>query len=177
MNPRLSICDGFHLELDSYARQGLRVGIWASSGRGKSFGMGVFFEELLAAGIPIIAIDPEGELHTLREQYRVLVLGGEQGDLPLPAGKFGIGLSLSRALDDGLGLVIDLSDRPTTKAQQQAALPWLEQLWVLMSERRAPAAPGGGAGHYLAPEAGVPTCGGIVQPPPKPGPPRGGVRA
>ncbi len=163
MNPSLAICDGYAIDLAAYTRQGLRVGIWASSGRGKSFGVGVLCEELLTAGIPVIAIDPEGELHTLREQFRVLVLGGEQADLPLPTGKFGISLALTRALDDGLGLVIDLSDRPTTKAQQQAALPWLEQLWVLMSERRSPAALVVEEVHIFAPQSGVSLCADMMQ--------------
>ncbi len=96
------------MNLTDYARPGLRVGIWASSGRGKSFGVGVFCEELLSAGIPVIAIDPEGELHTLREQFRVLVLGGERADLPLPPGRMGVHLTLSRVLEEGLGLVVDL---------------------------------------------------------------------
>ncbi|WP_437987978.1 helicase HerA domain-containing protein [Sorangium sp. So ce117] len=54
--------------------------------RGKSFGVGVLCEELLAAGIPVVAIDPEGELYTLRERFRVLVLVGAHADLPLPSG-------------------------------------------------------------------------------------------
>lgn len=154
VNPVLSICERYRLQLADYSRTGLRVGIWASSGRGKSFGVGVFCEELLNASIPVIAIDPEGELHTLREQFRVLVLGGEHADLPLPTGSTGVRLALNKALDEGLGLVVDLSDRPTNKAQQETAKPWLEQLWILMSERRAPAALVVEEVHIFAPQSG-----------------------
>ncbi|WP_437587579.1 helicase HerA domain-containing protein [Sorangium sp. So ce1000] len=140
MSPILSLCDGFQLDLSDYARTGLRVGIWASSGRGKSFGVGVLCEELLAAGIPVVAIDPEGELYTLRERFRLLVLGGAHADLPLPSGERAAELALARVLDEGLGLVVDLSDQPTNRSQQEAALPFLERLWVRLSERRAPAA-------------------------------------
>ncbi|MGK3985721.1 DUF87 domain-containing protein [Sorangium sp. So ce136] len=155
MSPTLSLCDGYQLDLSDYARTGLRVGIWASSGRGKSFGVGVLCEELLAAGIPVVAVDPEGELHTLRERFRLLVLGGAHADLPLPSGERAAALALARVLDEGLGLVIDLSDQPTSRAQQSAALPFLEQLWVLLSERRAPAALVVEEVHIFAPQSGA----------------------
>lgn len=151
------------MNLSDYARPGLRVGIWASSGRGKSFGVGVFCEELLSAGIPVIAIDPEGELHTLREQFRVLVLGGERADLPLPPGRMGVHLTLSRVLEEGLGLVVDLSDKPTNRTQQEAARPWLEELWTLMSERRAPAALIVEEVHIFAPQSGSATTADMMQ--------------
>lgn len=163
MPPVLSICESFQLDLAEYARTGLRVGIWASSGRGKSFGVGVFCEELLSAGIPVIAIDPEGELHTLREQYRVLVLGGDQGDLPLPAGPAGVALALRRALSDGLGLVIDLSEHATNKGQQEAARPWLEHLWVMLSEHPSPAALVVEEVHIFAPQSGSATTADLMQ--------------
>ncbi|WP_437925479.1 DUF87 domain-containing protein [Sorangium sp. So ce291] len=155
MSPTLSLCDGYQLDLSDYARTGLRVGIWASSGRGKSFGVGVLCEELLAAGIPVVAVDPEGELHTLRERFRLLVLGGAHADLPLPSGERAAALALARVLDEGLGLVIDLSDQPTSRAQQSAALPFLERLWVLLSERRAPAALVVEEVHLFAPQSGA----------------------
>ncbi|WP_437731918.1 helicase HerA domain-containing protein [Sorangium sp. So ce1335] len=155
MSPILSLCDGYRLDLSDYARTGLRVGIWASSGRGKSFGVGVLCEELLAAGIPVIAIDPEGELYTLRERFRLLVLGGAHADLPLPSGERAAALALARVLDEGLGLVVDLSDQPTNRAQQEAALPFLERLWVLLSERRAPAALVVEEVHVFAPQSGA----------------------
>jgi hypothetical protein len=156
LSPTLSLCEGYNLDLADYARSGLRVGIWASSGRGKSFGVGVLCEELLAAGIPVIAIDPEGELYTLRERFRLLVLGGDHADLPLPSGERAATLTLTRVLEDGqgLGLVVDLSDKPTSRAQQEAALPFFERLWVLMSERRAPAALVVEEVHLFAPQSG-----------------------
>ncbi|WP_437525166.1 DUF87 domain-containing protein [Sorangium sp. So ce726] len=145
----------YQLDLSDYARTGLRVGIWASSGRGKSFGVGVLCEELLAAGIPVVAIDPEGELYTLRERFRALVLGGAHADLPLPSGERAAEIALARVLDEGLGLIVDLSDQPTNRSQQEAALPFLERLWVLLSERRAPAAVVIEEVHIFAPQSGA----------------------
>lgn len=163
LTPILRICQEYSLDLTRYARTGLRVGIWASSGRGKSFGVGVFCEELLAASIPVVAIDPEGELFTLRERFRILVVGGEHGDLPLPFGRGGVRFALERALGEGIGLVIDLSDRATNKAQQEAARPWLEEMWVLMSERRAPAALVVEEVHIFAPQSGPSVTADIMQ--------------
>lgn len=153
--PILTICEHLRLDLADYARTGLRVGIWASSGRGKSFGVGVLCEELLAAGVPVVALDPEGELFTLRDQFRVLVLGGDHADLPLPAGDRATTLALTKALDEGIGLVLDLSDRPTSRSQQEAAHPFLERLWTLLSERRAPAALVVEEVHVFAPQSGA----------------------
>jgi hypothetical protein len=152
--PTLALCEDLRLELADYARTGLRVGIWASSGRGKSFGVGVLCEELLAAGIPVIALDPEGEIFTLRERFRVLVLGGAHADLPLPTGEHAATLALTKALDEGLGLVLDLSDQPTSRSQQEAAYPFLERLWSLLSERRSPAALVVEEVHVFAPQSG-----------------------
>jgi len=154
ISPILTLCDDLSLSLADYARTGLRAGIWASSGRGKSFGVGVLCEELLAAGIPVIALDPEGEIFTLRERFRVLVLGGAHADLPLPTGDPAVTLALTKALDEGLGLVLDLSDRPTSRAQQEAAYPFLERLWSLLTERRAPAALVVEEVHVFAPQSG-----------------------
>jgi uncharacterized protein len=153
-SPSFTICDDLRLELADYARTGLRAGIWASSGRGKSFGVGVLCEELLAARIPVIALDPEGELFTLQERFRVLVLGGDHADLPLPTSEQVVTLGLTKALDEGLGLVLDLSERPTSRAQQEAAYPFLERLWVLLSERRMPAALVVEEVHIFAPQSG-----------------------
>lgn len=153
-SPTFALCEDLRLELSDYARTGLRVGIWASSGRGKSFGVGVLCEELLAAGIPVVALDPEGEIFTLRERFRVLVLGGAHADLPLPVGERAVTLALTKALDEGLGLVLDLSDQPTSRSQQEAAYPFLERLWSLLSERRSPAALVVEEVHVFAPQSG-----------------------
>lgn len=152
--PVLTLCDDLSVSLADYARTGLRFGIWASSGRGKSFGVGVLCEELLAAGIPVIALDPEGEIFTLRERFRVLVLGGAHADLPLPKGDAAVTLALRKALDEGLGLVLDLSDQPTSRAQQEAAYPFLERLWSLLTERRTPTALVVEEVHLFAPQSG-----------------------
>jgi hypothetical protein len=152
--PVLTLCDDLHVSLAEYARTGLRFGVWASSGRGKSFGVGVLCEELLAAGIPVIALDPEGEIYTLRERFRVLVLGGAHADLPLPTGDAAVTLALRKALDEGLGLVLDLSDQPTSRLQQEAAYPFLERLWSLLTERRTPTALVVEEVHVFAPQSG-----------------------
>ncbi len=163
MPPFLKISDQFRLDLEQYARTGLRIGIWASSGRGKSYGVGVLAEELLNAGFPVVALDPEGELHTLREAFRVLVLGGGAADLPLPAGREGARLALETALNEGLGLVVDLSGHVSPAAQQKAALPWLEELWSLQTERRTPVALVVEEVHVFAPQSGGAVTADVMQ--------------
>lgn len=161
--PSLQLCDDLTLDLDAYARTGLRVGVWASSGRGKSFGVGVFCEELLAAGVPLVAIDPEGELHTLREGFRVLVIGGDRGDLPLPDAPELARAVLDRCFAHGVSLVIDLSERVTSRAQQEGARPWLEALWARQSGRRSLTALVVEEVHLFAPQSGSSSTAEIMQ--------------
>ncbi|MGE3857226.1 MAG: DUF87 domain-containing protein [Dehalococcoidia bacterium] len=74
----------FELDLDRFADEGARVGLFASSGAGKGYLLGVLLEELIAAGYPVVMVDPEDELWTFREAG-AFVVGGRHGHVPLPA--------------------------------------------------------------------------------------------
>ena len=55
----------------------------ARRGAGKTHTASVLAEEMLAAGFPIVWIDPIGVAWGLRSKFSILILGGEHGDLPL----------------------------------------------------------------------------------------------
>jgi hypothetical protein len=74
--------------------------------------------------------------------------------LPLPSDDKTRTLAIERVLSEGIGLVVDLSDSPTSRAQQEAALPFLQQLWSLLSEHRQPAALVVEEVHLFAPQSG-----------------------
>ncbi|MGI9951268.1 DUF87 domain-containing protein [Moorellaceae bacterium AZ2] len=136
--PVLSLGDTLQLALADYADTGLRIGVWASSGRGKTNTVGVLIEEFLEAGLPAVIVDPEGEFWTLKEGYRTLVVGGPHGDLPATSNRQAVREVLTIALDERLAVVFDLSEEPTNAGQQRLALPVLEELFSLATRRRQP---------------------------------------
>jgi DNA helicase HerA-like ATPase len=104
--------------MDQYASQGNAVlGI---RGSGKSYTATYIAERLLDARVPIVAFDPIGIWRFLRvpakasgEGYKVVVAGGEHGDIPLPAN--GAAEIMRAAMRDGVSIVFDLYDIALSK--------------------------------------------------------------
>ena len=86
-----------------------RALIQGSSGSGKSFLLRLLMEKI-ASKMPMIVIDPEGELHTVRQVASMLLVGGG-GELPVKAGT---GAKVARGiLEQSCSAIIDLSDLPS----------------------------------------------------------------
>ncbi|MGI9951383.1 DUF87 domain-containing protein [Moorellaceae bacterium AZ2] len=136
--PSLRLGNDLYIDLTNYADTGLRVGVWASSGRGKTNTVGVLIEEFLEAGFPAVIVDPEGEFWTLKEAFRTLVVGGSHGDLPATSNRQAVKEILSIALDERLAVVFDFCEEPTNAGQQRLALPVLEELFSLATRKRQP---------------------------------------
>ena len=83
--------------------------ITGKSGSGKSNSASVVIEELLDAGLTLAVIDTDGEYYGLKERYELLHVGaGDAVDLqvgPEHADKLA-----SLALDDGVPIILDVSD-------------------------------------------------------------------
>lgn len=95
------------IDLDGYEEQGLRVGIFAASGSGKGWLLGVLLEEFIGLGYPVIAIDPESELWTFQE-VGALVLGGPHGDVPLPRSDDGVRKAIEFGVSFHTPIIFDL---------------------------------------------------------------------
>lgn len=134
--PLLKVSDNFSIDLADYAKTGFRAGIWASSGRGKSYAMGVMAEEFLEAGFPVVIIDPEGEFWTFREKYRTLIIGGPHGDIPHTNSRDAVREILKAGIAQKLALIFDLSDSVSNASQQKLALPVLEELFLLTTKEK-----------------------------------------
>ncbi|MGI9862725.1 DUF87 domain-containing protein [Moorella naiadis] len=132
----LRISDNFSIALTDYVKTGFRAGIWASSGRGKSYAMGVMAEEFLEAGFPVVIIDPEGEFWTFREKYRTLIIGGPHGDIPHTNSRDAVREILKAGIAQKLALIFDLSDSVSNASQQKLALPVLEELFLLTTKEK-----------------------------------------
>lgn len=76
--PAPTLADGFPLDIPSLLAD--RLLATAVSGYGKSWLLRRIFEQC-AGLVPIIVIDPEGEFHTLREKFDVLICAPTGADL------------------------------------------------------------------------------------------------
>lgn len=88
-------------------------------GSGKTYTATAMAEKLFDAGIPFVVFDPIGVWRFLRVPgkgpgYKVVVAGGEQGDLPLTVS--GAAEIVRAAMKNGVSLVIDLFDINLSKA-------------------------------------------------------------
>ncbi len=124
--------------LDQYASQGNAVlGI---RGSGKSYTATYTAERLLDAGVPIVAFDPIGIWRYLRVPakeggtgYKVVVAGGEHGDIPLPA--HGAAEIMRAAMREGVSIVFDLYDVGMSKADWRRIVESVGK--VLLYENKA----------------------------------------
>lgn len=94
---------GVPLYLDAFALVENNLGIFGSSGSGKSWLTGLLAEELLKQKYQLCIIDPEGDYRSLGSSPHTLVLGGASKQLPEIS-------DVDSLLEDNLlSLVLDLS--------------------------------------------------------------------
>lgn len=123
------------VELDPDVAGGWTFGILAKKGAGKSYSGRVMAEEMLGAGIPIVALDPTGAWWGLRAGadgsskggLQVVIFGGEHGDVPLEpeSGK----LMADLAADEHVPMVLDMSGFGTRAAERRFAKDFLDRLY------------------------------------------------
>ncbi|HSX21981.1 MAG TPA: helicase HerA-like domain-containing protein [Gaiellaceae bacterium] len=136
----LHIAEGLDLP-DDFA--GLRSAIVARAGGGKTYTASVLAEEMVNAAQPWYALDPTGAWWGLRAGadgrspgLPVVVLGGEHGDVPLPADA-GAAVADLVAHEPSF-YVIDMSDLGTRGAEVRFATAFFERLYRTKGKRRDP---------------------------------------
>jgi hypothetical protein len=121
---------------------GEAIGVLATRGAGKSYTSAVLVEELHAAGVQLVVLDPTGVYWGLRssadgnsEGLPLFVLGGAHGDVPLEptAGK----LIADVIVDTGQSLILDLSDFDTKSAQTRFVADLIERLYHRKARSRS----------------------------------------
>lgn len=122
----------FYLDPDQAG--GWTYGVLAKKGAGKTYTGRVMAEEMFAAGIQPVILDPTGAWWGLRasadgesDGLSIPIFGGDQGDAPLEqtAGR----LMADLAVDEGLAMVLDLSAFGTRVAERRFALDFLDRLY------------------------------------------------
>lgn len=103
---------GIRLPLDAITQT---FGILAVRGAGKSNTAAAMAEEMFAAGLPFVVIDPVGSWFGLRSAadgqgpgLQVPIFGGEHGDVPLE--RTGGALVADLVVDQRLSLILDVSE-------------------------------------------------------------------
>lgn len=119
------------------------IAILARRGAGKTYTAKVIAEEMIAAALPVVVLDPVGVWWGLRSSsdgkhagLPVTILGGDHGDLPLEAaaGKLVAGL----VAEEPSAVVLDLSAFPSKNQQRQFATDFAEHLYRVKASNRAP---------------------------------------
>lgn len=94
---------------EPWRSEGLRVGIFANPGAGKSYTVALLAEQWLDQGGVVVIFQPRAEWHTLKSQYPVQVVGGPfLQDVPLVASE--PSLYARVVVEQGVSLVFYTSD-------------------------------------------------------------------
>ena len=119
-------------------QQGLRIAVIGQSGAGKSWTIALIAEQALDQGLPVVIIDPHGEYWPLAEVYpQVLIVGGENGDLPLAEEAVQV---YTQAYRRGSSLVFNLKDFfIDEEAYGRMVEKVLRSLWKAQVEEPRPA--------------------------------------
>lgn len=126
--------------LDPDVAGGWTFGVLAKKGAGKTYTGRVMAEEMIAAGIPIVALDPTGAWWGLRSGAKgtklgglqVVIFGGRHGDVPLEPTAGVVMADL--AIEKRVSMVLDLSEFGTRTAERRFAKDFLDRLYRRNSE-------------------------------------------
>lgn len=126
------LAPGLELPLDAVTRT---FGILAVRGAGKSNTAAVMAEEMFAAGLPFVVIDPVGSWYGLRSSadgaspgLAIPIFGGRHGDIPLErhAGE----LVADLVVEKRLSCVLDLATFESEGAKKQFLLDFARRLYL-----------------------------------------------
>jgi hypothetical protein len=134
---QLRIAPGLRLDADYVG--GGTFALLAKKGAGKTYTGRVMAEEMWAARVPFVALDPMDAWWGLRSSadgesdgIPVAVFGGPHSDAPLE--RTGGALMADLVVDEGLSMVLSLKHFGTRAAERQFAMDFLERLYRRNSE-------------------------------------------
>lgn len=137
---KLAISAELQLPVDAMTEA---IALLSTRGRGKTHTATVIAEEVLKLHHQVVIVDPVGLYWGLRssadgkgEGYRILVLGGSHGDLPLQASD---AETIARFIvEEEVSVVLDLSAFPTKGEQVRFCEVFFDKLWHLKAAHRSP---------------------------------------
>lgn len=128
----MNLADGLELDADYIA--GRSIGLLGKRGAGKSATCRVIAEELHAAHVQEVLIDPMGVFWGLRssadgrrEGLPIPVFGGRHGDAPLEPSAGSLMADL--AVEEGLSMILDLSEFASRNQERTFVAAFLDRLY------------------------------------------------
>lgn len=136
--PIIDFGNGFRINLanERWQTQGFRLAVAGSSGSGKSYLTSILIEELNGIGIPFLVVDPDGEYQSLCQIPGIKLAAPKGGDIALNWPNGGWITHCLKALDQGQGVIVDISDLGTDD-QRWAYTQLLQRLWDNQRGRRS----------------------------------------
>jgi hypothetical protein len=129
---KLKLAEDLALPLEAVSRT---FGILAVRGAGKSNTAAVMAEEMFAAGLPFVVVDPVGSWYGLRSSadgkqagLPIPIFGGKHGDLPLERGAGELLADL--VVERRLSCVLDLSRFDSEAAKKEFLLAFARRLYL-----------------------------------------------
>lgn len=136
----LQISSDLQLPVDAMTEA---IALLSTRGRGKTHTATVIAEEVLKLQHQVVIVDPVGLYWGLRSSadgkgagFRILVLGGAHGDLPLQAAD--AGTIAQFIVDEEASVVLDLSAFPSKSEQVRFCEVFFDKLWHLKAAHRTP---------------------------------------
>lgn len=129
---KLTIASGLKLDADYVG--GGTFALLAKKGAGKSYTARVMAEEFWDANVPFVLLDPMGTQWGLRasadgegEGIPVAIFGGPKGDVPLE--RKGGALIADLVVDEGVSMILDMSELGSRAAEREFAMDFLDRLY------------------------------------------------
>jgi DNA helicase HerA-like ATPase len=124
-----------NLQFDIDAIAGKSIGILGITRSGKTNTAMVLIEELFANKIPMTIVDIEGEYHTLKDRFGILIAGNSVvSDIPLSLeNTFKIA---QQSVEQDISVLLDLSDYTDEEECRQILLHYFSAIWNLTTKRR-----------------------------------------
>lgn len=128
----IHVAPGLALDADEVA--GSSIALLGQRGSGKTHACRVLVEELLAAAVTTVVLDPMGAFWGLRssadghhEGLPIPVFGGDHGDAPLEPSAGALMADL--VVDEGLSMVLDMSGFGSRTQERTFAAAFLDRLY------------------------------------------------
>ncbi|RLE62068.1 MAG: hypothetical protein DRJ38_10310, partial [Thermoprotei archaeon] len=135
----VQVSENLRLDGEDFKDEGLRVGILAMSGVGKSNLAALFVEAALDAGWQVVIIEPISEWHTLKSMYpQVVVAGGEFKDVELTPDPEAVKLLVDLLESSRASLVLNVSDIEDEVEQKRVVASFLWHLYLRWQRVRRP---------------------------------------